>query len=245
MRKLFKQVMSYGLFGCLFYSSMACSTGAPVFDWVNSLQNIQQLTSMTQQYKLQFEQYQMMLESTKSLDSFTWDSANIKMTELMGAIDTLDYYKQQAGSLDSYLSKYQDQTYYSQSPCFKGGCTQEQLQAIQLRQRQASEAQKRTNDAVLKGIEKQQGSMKEEAKKLQQLQNQAQNADGQKQALQAASQLASAQTNQLMQIRGLLVAQQNAEATRASAVANKEAIQAAGDEAFRAGKFKKSSGKTW
>lgn len=98
---------------------------------------------------------------------------------------------------------------------------------------------------MLRGIDKQQQTLKTDAEKLRQLQQQAQNAEGQKQAIQAASQLASAQTNQLFQIRGLLIAQQNAEATRAATVANKEAIQAVGDEQFRTGTFHKSSGKTW
>ncbi|WP_255466098.1 hypothetical protein [Legionella sp. PC1000] len=87
--------------------------------------------------------------------------------------------------------------------------------------------------------------MKSDARQLTRLQEQAQGAPGQMAALQAANQLASAETNQLLQIRGLMVAEQNAQATRLAAIADKEAIQAAGDERFRQGIFKKSSGKTW
>ncbi len=54
-------------------------------------------------------------------------------------------------------------------------------------------------------------------------------------AIQAANQLASAQTNQLLQIRSLLVAQQNAAATLAQAQADKEAQQAAASEQLRNG----------
>lgn len=49
-------------------------------------------------------------------------------------------------------------------------------------------------------------------------------------AIQAANQLASAQTNQLLQIRSLLVAQQSAAATLAQAQADKESQQIAADE---------------
>jgi P-type conjugative transfer protein TrbJ len=98
---------------------------------------------------------------------------------------------------------------------------------------------------MLKGIDKQQQSLKTDSTKLRTLQSQAQSAEGQKQALQAASQLASQQNHQLMQIRGLLMAQQNAQAVKDAAAADKEAIQSAGDERFRAGSYNKSSGKKW
>lgn len=104
-------------------------------------------------------------------------------------------------------------------------------------------AQKRANDAMLKGIDKQQQSLKEDSVKLRTLQSQAQTAQGQKQALQAASQLASQQSHQLLQIRGLLLAQQSAQTTKDAAAANKEAIQNAADERFRSGSYHKSSGK--
>ena len=109
----------------------------------------------------------------------------------------------------------------------------------------ASVAEKRANDAMLKGIDKQQQNLKKDSEKLQVLQSQAQTAQGQKQALQAASQLSSNQAHQLLQIRGLLVAQQNAQAVRDAASVNKEAIQTAGDERFREGVYHKSSGKKW
>lgn len=48
-----------------------------------------------------------------------------------------------------------------------------------------------------------------------------------------------------MQIRGLLMAQQNAQAVKDAVAADKKAIQSAGDERFRAGSYHKSSGKKW
>ena len=65
------------------------------------------------------------------------------------------------------------------------------------------------------------------ATQLQRLQTQAQGATGQMQAIGYANQLASNQANQLLQIRSLLLAQQNALATRAQADADREAQQAA------------------
>lgn len=59
--------------------------------------------------------------------------------------------------------------------------------------------------------------LKNDASTLQRLQASAQGAVGQMQAIGYANQLASQQANQLLQIRGLLMAQQNAMATRMQA----------------------------
>ena len=224
----------------------AHSLGAPVFDMANLIESGRQTLQQIEQYKTQLNQYDNMLKNSKSLDKFTWDKANNTINELVSSIDTLKQYKQQLGSTNEYLARYQTVDDYRQSACFNGGtCTQVDMQALRDRQTQASEAQKRANDALFRSVDIQQTSMQSDARQLETLQKQAQGAAGQMAALQAANQLASAETNQLIQIRGLLVAQQNAAATRAAVIADREAIQAAGDERFRSGKFKKSSGKTW
>lgn len=64
-------------------------------------------------------------------------------------------------------------------------------------------------------------------------------------AIQAANQLSSAQMNQLLQIRSLLVAQQNAAVTLAQAQADKEAQQIAADEKVLAGQNTPSPKRTW
>lgn len=64
-------------------------------------------------------------------------------------------------------------------------------------------------------------------------------------AIQAGNQLASAQANQLLQIRSLLLAQQNAAVTLAQAQADKEAQQTAAAESFRSGSYSKSPEKKW
>jgi P-type conjugative transfer protein TrbJ len=86
-----------------------------------------------------------------------------------------------------------------------------------------SEAQKKANDAMLKGLDQQQEAIITDATRLEQLQGNAQTAQGQMEAIGYASQIASEQANQLLQIRGLLVAQQNAIATKMQADADKAA----------------------
>lgn len=72
-----------------------------------------------------------------------------------------------------------------------------------------------------------------DAANLRLLQSQATSAQGQMQAIQAANQFASAQNNQLLQIRSLLAAQAAAQATRAENVADREAMQAAASRQIR------------
>ena len=236
------------------WSLHAFASGAPVFDVANWIQNAKMITTQLSEYKTQVDQYknqvnqyQNMLENTKSLTSFEWDNDNSVINNLLESTDTIDYYKQEAGSLQGYLDRFQSQEYYQKTACFNGSgqCSAEELRKIKQARLSASVAEKRANDAMLKGIDKQQQSLKTDSTKLRTLQSQAQSAEGQKQALQAASQLASQQNHQLMQIRGLLMAQQNAQAVKDAAAADKEAIQSAGDERFRAGSYNKSSGKKW
>jgi P-type conjugative transfer protein TrbJ len=49
----------------------------------------------------------------------------------------------------------------------------------------------------------------------------------------------------LLQIRALLIAQQNIIATRYQALADREALQSAASEKFRKGTFERSPARTW
>jgi P-type conjugative transfer protein TrbJ len=153
------------------------------------------------------------------------------MNQLRSATDTLSYYKQQAGSINGYLSKFQDVSYYKNSPCFSiGGCSPAEQAAMQQSQVLGSQAQKKANDAMFQGLDLQQTNLQNDAAQLQLLQSQAGNADGQMKAIQAGNQLASGQSNQLLQIRSLMITQQNAIATRNQALADREAQQQAASE---------------
>jgi P-type conjugative transfer protein TrbJ len=179
-----------------------------------------------------------MLQNTAAPTAYVWDQAVVTMNRLRGAIDTLNYYKNQTGSLDAYLSKFQDVAYYRNSPCFNVGCSKAEWDAMNRNAVQlGSEAQKRANDAMFRGLDRQQDAIEADARQLQRLQAGAQGVTGQMQAIGFANQLASQQANQLLQIRALLIAQQNAEATRNQVIADREArIRAADEQALR-GKY--------
>jgi len=227
--------------------------GIPVIDGANltqtvmsAVENVAQTLKQIEQYRTQLQQYENMLQNTAAPSAYIWDQATTTMSQLRGAINTLDYYKRQMGSLDGYLAKFQDVSYYRSSPCFNTGCTKAQWDAMTKNAgKLGSEAQKKANDALLKGLDQQQDAMENDARQLERLQSSAQGATGQMQAIGFANQLASNQANQLLQIRGLLSAQQNAIATRNQVLADREAIEAAADENFRKGEFKPSPVRGW
>ena len=227
--------------------------GIPVIDGANltqtvmsAVENVAQTLKQIEQYRTQLQQYENMIQNTVAPAAYIWDQATSTMNQLRGAIDTLNYYKNQAGSLDGYLSKFQDVSYYRSSRCFNIGCTKAEFDAMkQASNKLNSEAQKKANDALFKGLDKQQDAMESDARQLQRLQSSAQGATGQMQAIGFANQLASNQANQLLQIRGLLIAQQNAVATRNQVIADKEAQEAAAAENLRKGEYRASPARTW
>src|SRR5690606_4699502 len=134
-------------------------------------------------------------------------------------------------------------SYYKSSPCFtSAGCSDTERAALEKTRALASQSQKAANDALFKGIKDQQENLKLDARQLERLQSKAQGAQGQMEAIGYANQLASQQANQLLQIRGLLIAQQNAIAAKNAADLDEKARKAAGSTEFRAGDVRKSSG---
>ena len=231
----------------------AQASGLPVIDASNLTQNLMtaiesvaQTLKQIEQYKTQLKQYENMLQNTLAPAAYIWDQAAATMNDLRAAIDTLNFYKNQLGSIDAYLAKFQDVDYYRNSPCFRdGGCTEAQWAALKQSQELGSKAQKKATDALFKGLDKQQDAIVADALTLQRIQSSAQGASGQLQALGYANQLLSHQANQLLQLRALFMAQQNVIATRQQVIADREARQAAAAEQMRKGTFRPTSERDW
>lgn len=231
----------------------AYAFGLPVIDASNLSQNIVTATEnvahtlkQIQQYQTQLQQYENMLQNTTAPSQQIWDSATATMNQLRGSIDTLNAYKHSLGSIDAYLGKFKDLADYRNSPCYSySGCTQAQWAAMSDSERLGSESQKKANDALFKGLDRQLEALETDASQLQRLQTAATGATGQLEAIGYASQLASHQSNQLLQIRGLLIAQQNAIATRNQALPDREAKEAAAALQLRAGTFHSSRMTNW
>lgn len=231
----------------------AAAGGLPVIDiasvqqeTISAIEGVNQTLKMVQQYQLQLQQYENMIQNTLAPAAYVWNQVERVNMAILGATNTLNYYRNQAGNLDGYLYKYQNSSYYMSSPCFSiSGCPESERNRLFENRRMASDAQKRANDAMIRGLDLQQQELEADGRRLTALQMQAQGAQGQMQAIQAANQLASNQASQLMSIRSLLMAQQNAEAARQAALADIEAQQHAASVQMREGAFKKSVPYEW
>lgn len=227
--------------------------GITVIDISNLRQNIMavmeaasQTAKQIQQYQTQLQQYETMLQNTMAPAAYIWDQAQRTIDDLNQATDTLAYYRNQLGSLDAYLGKFQDVAYYRSSPCFSSvGCSDAERAALAENRRLASEAQKKAIDAVFKGLRQQQANLAADARQLSRLQSGAQSAAGQLAAIGYANQLASHQANQLLQIRALLTAQQNAVITRMQAEADREAQEQAAAVRLRKNRMTNNPARRW
>lgn len=231
-----------------------------VFDPINLVQNILSAVSeMTQQIK-QVQQYstqlqelatatqqlQNMVQNTQTLTHFTWDDAQGTIAQLLALTDTISQYKKLMGDMNQFLNAFQNIDSYRQAPCIGSNtCTEEDLAQLNERDRLSAEANKKATDALIKGIDQQQQSLVQDTAQLRRLQQTAQSSTGRLQALQAANQLASEQSHQLLQIRGLLLAQSNALATQMAVQHDQEARALVLEETFKSGAYQLSKGKTW
>jgi len=229
---------------CVFLGNTA-NAGIPVIDGTNLSENvisamedvaqtikqIEQYATQVQQYQTQLQQYENMLQNTMQPAANIWQAANSTMNKLNGMTNTISGLENKYGNLQTYISKFQSAGTYRQNPCYNSaGCSQAQLANLRSSQFDASQAQLDADSASLQSLEQQQTNLQADAANLEQLQGAAQGATGQMQALGYANQLAAAESNQLMQIRSLLIAQQNVLTTRAQAQADLEAQQAASSE---------------
>jgi P-type conjugative transfer protein TrbJ len=202
---------------------------------MTAIESVAQTLKQIEEYRTQLQQYENQLQNTLAPAAYIWDQAQSTINGLMNAVNTLDYYRNQLGSLDSYLGKFQDVAYYRGSPCFSAaGCSDAERAAMEQNRNLASESQKKANDALFKGLEQQQRNLTADARQLERLQSAAQ-------AIGFANQLAANQANQLLQIRGLLIAQQNAATARMQAQADLEAQQQAAGATSRESRIERTA----
>jgi P-type conjugative transfer protein TrbJ len=199
--------------------------GIPVIDYSNLVQNtttalkqVAAYAQQVQQYQLQLQQYANQVKNTVAPVAQVWQAAQGTMNSVMG---TVNMFQGGQSQLQGYLNQFQNVNYWlSASP---NSYTYQTAGSI---------AQKQANDALVNGIVAQQAQIRADAATLERLQSQASSADGQMKALYAANQLAALQQEQLLQIRALLVQEQQALAARGQTLANDEAMSEAATKNF-------------
>ena len=223
MRKRVPTVVALFVVAALPISSPA--GGIPVIDLSNLTQNVitalhqvSAYAQQVQQYQLQLQQYANQIRNTVAPAAQVWQQAQQTMNSVMG---TVKMFQGGQSQLQSYLNQFQNVNYWlSASP------------SSYTWQTAGSMAQKQANDALVNGIVAQQAQIRADAATLERLQSQASTAEGQMAALMAANQLAALQQEQLLQIRALLVQEQQALVARAQTLANDEAMREAATEKF-------------
>lgn len=197
----------------------------PVIDFSNLTQNVitalhqvSAYAQQVQQYQLQLQQYANQIRNTVAPAAQVWQQAQQTMNSVMG---TVNMFQGGQSQLQGYLNQFQNVNYWlSASP------------SSYTWQTAGSLAQKQANDALVNGIVAQQAQIRTDAATLERLQSQASTAEGQMAALMAANQLAALQQEQLLQIRALLVQEQQALAARSQTLANDEAMRQAATKKF-------------
>lgn len=208
---------------------IAFASGIPTVDVANITQsvitaqeNIAQTLKQIEQYRTQLLQYENQIKNTLAPAAYIWDEAQKTIGSLQEKMAELNQYRNQIGDTDALLSKYMNTAYYKDSECFQaGGCADEFFQ----QRAEASEYQKKSSDSLTKSIEQQSDALQQDSRTLTKLQQQAQGADGQMQALQAANQLASAQASQFLQFRGIMLSQMQAANAQSQAAQSRLAQQ--------------------
>ena len=215
---------------------------------VSAFESVKQTGKQIQQYHKQLLTYEKLLVDTTAPAAYVWSKAQQTMNKLVHYQNLFQYYTQEGG-VDHYLARYRNASYYSKSNCFKFGvkCSADELKEMTRGQENSTQAQKYANDALMRGIEQHQADIAANAVELQALQVNAQTAQGRLEAIQYASQIASQQANQLLQIRALMVAHHNAENARYQAEVDQKAMWQASHEAAtkRLSPVNLPTGRTW
>ena len=246
-----RQLATFMFLLALLLPMPAKAGGIPVFDAANlqqttlsAIEAVNQTLKQIEQYALQLQQYEDMIKNSVAPAAYVWDQAQRTMNKVIALQNQIEFYMEQGGDVDSYLRKFGNLSTYRGSPYFKAA-TEENRKTLMEAEELGSEAQKNANDNVVRTLEQQQTALKEDAANLETLQANAQSSQGRMEAIQHANQLASHQANQLLQLRGLLMAQIAAENARAQTVAAREARHQAMEEQAKVSTYKKSDDVNW
>ncbi len=237
-------VLVYGAGSIAMIKPEPAYAGIPVIDVtsltqhiLNAIQNVQQVLQTIQSYQTQIQQFQNQIVNTLQPAAFLWDDANNIVNNLLNEIDTVSNLANQFGTIDNYLNRFSDINTYRNAPCLAAGCNRNQMtQWLQAQQNLKEDKSSELNDsnrAIIKGIEDQQAQIQADAQALRQLQNNAMGTQGEVQVLQSANQLSSNIASSLIQVRALLVSQQNAVAASQLLESDEKALQEAAEAQAR------------
>lgn len=252
-----KALFSAFLFGVTFLPASAHSAGIPVIDTTNlaqttisAMEAVNQTLKQIEEYALQLQQYEDQIKNTLAPAAYIWSQAQKTMNNVLALQDQFVYYSKLAGNLDGYLEKFGTPNFYRSSPYFSApskdpATLEKQRQEVMQAEEWGLEAQKKTNDNVARTLEQQQEALKRDASRLEELQATAQTAQGRLEAIQYTNQLLAQQSNQMLQLRGALMAKMAADNAREQTIAAREARTRAAMEKAHESRYEKSPRIGW
>jgi P-type conjugative transfer protein TrbJ len=202
--------------------------GLPVIDYSNLIQNtttalkqVSAYAQQVQQYQTQLLQYRNQLLNTTGLASSLqlWQQINSTMNSLMGVSRIF----QNGSSLTGTLSQFQNVNYWLQAP---------PTTYTNQGQISGSALQVNANAALLKTIQAEQAQITADAANLQKLQATAGSTAGQKEALDAGSELAALMNAQLLKLRNVFTTGQQALVAKQASDSNTQAMQQAATQQY-------------
>lgn len=239
--------MSYGQFGIVFDPT---NLQANLMDWstnfMTTIESVAQTAKQIEEYKTQLEQLETQIKNLVSVPQEIYDNVNSTIQSLNSAMKTMEGYKQKFGNLEGLLEEYKAS--YKDHICFKStsSCSQSEKQQLLQQEQKVIDYQKSMNDDLFKGIENQMNQITKDGQKLDRIQQQAQGAEGNLEALQSANQLSASTNQQLLQLRQMINQKMLSEGAKRQEEIDQQAKDRAADEQMRNTKsFSKSSGKTY
>lgn len=254
MKKIAIFAAKTALIACVSFSaSQVRASGIPVLDAANLSQSvmdvietIQQGLTQVEQYATQLQQFEQEVQNTIAPAVYVWDKANQYVQLGQNIMGEVKSFADNPSALESYFDKYQNPGTYRSSPCYGlTGCTPEQRQALNDRRDWQYRSSQSALESQVRMLAQEFKQMRSDSNNLEEIQRGTEGAQGRMQAAQAANQLAANTANQLLALRGLMVAAQQAEATRTQQVIDQEASQAAADAAATAGTFQPSEARAY
>lgn len=207
---------------------------------ITAIETVDQYLTQIQQYQLQFMQVEDMIKNGAAPAVYVWDKVNSISENVQRLDETVLSHTYWVDSMDDYLQRFGDLDYYRSAKCYGGdlSCTQSEWDRIiaeaQDQHGLAAQKRKQTIDDLIKTLARNAEQMEDDSDNLDSLRRNSEKAgtQGHMAVAQAGNQLASAQTQQLMQIRALMVAQQQAVAVEMQSKAADDARALADNERF-------------
>ncbi|MBV8224946.1 MAG: conjugal transfer protein TrbJ [Verrucomicrobia bacterium] len=198
----------------------------PVIDASNLTQNtttalktVAMAAQQVQQYQTQLLQYKNQLLNTTGIAPAlqVWQQSQ----QVMNQLTSLTSIFRNGSSLQNTLSQFENVNYWLNTPV-----------TSYPKQPAGNVLETQSNAAMFQGLAKQTQLIQQDAATLERLQSTASGAQGQMQALSAANELAALEQQQLLQIRALLVQEQQALAARNATSTNSDAMRAAATQQY-------------